>query len=229
MIGQEPLLSLRGASVLRGKNLILENLDLNINSNELILLTGPNGGGKSTLLQTLAGLLPLSNGKLFHNEKIVRDDEGRHAMSGGAIGWCPQTGGSTPCSTVEEHLRTVLSLYEKSLTKDAETELLIEWGLDHRRHDRIANLSGGLRRRLEVASAIAVGESASEPIPILLDEPSVGLDKKGRETLISSISDRISNFIIARDEKPQILFDNSNITKSNQPHLLGRPVVVPNS
>lgn len=187
MIGQEPLLSLRGASVLRGKNLILENLDLNINSNELILLTGPNGGGKSTLLQTLAGLLPLSNGKLFHNEKIVRDDEGRHAMSGGAIGWCPQTGGSTPCSTVEEHLRTVLSLYEKSFTKDAETELLIEWGLDHRRHDRIANLSGGLRRRLEVASAIAVGESASEPIPILLDEPSVGLDKKGRETLISSI------------------------------------------
>ena len=47
--------------------------------------------------------------------------------------------------------------------------------------------------------------------------------------MISSISDKISNFIIAKDEKPHIRCDNSSITKSNQPHLLGRPVVVPNS
>ena len=49
------------------------------------------------------------------------------------------------------------------------------------------------------------------------------------QTLISSISDKISSFIIAKEVKPQIRLDNSNITKSNQPHLLGRPVVVPNS
>ena len=187
MDGQDSLLSLKAISVLRGNNLVLEKLDFNVNSGDLILLTGPNGGGKSTLLQTLAGLLPLSEGELLHNGELIRDAEGRHAMSGGTIGWCPQSGGSTACSTVEEHLRTILSLYEKSFSEEAETELLEEWGLDHRRHDRIANLSGGLRRRLEVASAIAVGESSSKPIPILLDEPSVGLDEMGRNTLISSI------------------------------------------
>ena len=187
MDGQDSLLSLRAISVLRGNNLVLEKVDLNIYSGDLILLTGPNGGGKSTLLQTLAGLLPLSEGELLHNGKLIRDSEGRHAMSGGTIGWCPQLGGCTSSSTVEEHLRTILSMYEKSFSEEAETELLVEWGLDHRRHDRIANLSGGLRRRLEVASAIAVGESSLEPIPILLDEPSVGLDEKGRNTLISSI------------------------------------------
>ena len=180
MDGQDSLLSLRAISVLRGNNLVLEKIDLNIYSGDLILLTGPNGGGKSTLLQTLTGLLPLSAGELLHNGKLIRDSEGRHAMFGGTIGWCPQLGGCTSSSTVEEHLRTILSMYEKSFSEEAETELLVEWGLDHRRHDRIANLSGGLRRRLEVASAIAVGESSLEPIPILLDEPSVGLDEKGR-------------------------------------------------
>ena len=187
MDGQDPLLCLQGASVLRGSNLVLEKLDLKIYPGELIFLTGPNGGGKSTLLQTLAGLLPLSTGELLHDGELVRDSDGRHSMSGGAIGWCPQMGGTTSCSTVEEHLRTILSLYGKKFSRDAETELLTEWGLDHRRHDRIANLSGGLRRRLEVASAIAVGESSIKPISILLDEPSVGLDDRGRETLIKSI------------------------------------------
>ena len=187
MDGQAPLLSLKGASVLRGRNRVLENLDFNVHSNELILLTGPNGGGKSTLLQSLAGLHPLSSGELIHGGNIIRDSDGRHAMSGGEIGWCPQSAGSTPCSTVEEHLRTALSLNGRKFTEDAETETLAEWGLDHRRHDRVANLSGGLRRRLEVASAIAIGDTSLESIPILLDEPSVGLDERGMETLISSI------------------------------------------
>ncbi len=187
MNGQDPLLRLEGASVFRGRNLVLENLNFKVHSNELILLTGPNGGGKSTLLQSLAGLHPLNRGELFHEDTKIRDSDGRHAMSGGIIGWCPQSAGSTACSTVEEHLRTALQLYGRSFTSEGETDTLVEWGLDHRRHDRVANLSGGLRRRLEVASAIAIGDASPNPIAILLDEPSVGLDEKGMETLITSI------------------------------------------
>jgi ABC-type multidrug transport system ATPase subunit len=187
MDGQDSLLSLRGVSVRRGRNLVLENLDFMVKPGEFILLTGPNGSGKSTLLQALAGLLPLSTGELYHDNNKIRDSDGRHAFSTNIIGWCPQGSSSTSCSTVEEHLRTILSLNGISLTNDKETELLIEWGLDHRRHDRIVNLSGGLRRRLEVASAIAIGEGASKIVPILLDEPSVGLDEKGRNTLVSAI------------------------------------------
>lgn len=188
-----PLLALEKATVLRGRLAVLEEFDFQLHPGERCTIIGPNGSGKSTLLRSLVGLLPLRTGTLFHGKQSIRDQDGRHAFRTESIGWCPQSAGTTPAATPLEHLQTTLQMHGAKMEDDALIEVLNHWGLDHRRHDRIAWLSGGLRRRLEVASAFIVAETSTSPVPIILDEPSEGLDEPGVEILLNKIQDAVNS------------------------------------
>ena len=188
-----PLLALEKATVLRGRLAILEEFDFKLQTGEKCTIIGPNGSGKSTLLRTLAGHLPLRSGVLLHGNRSIRDQDGRHAFQTKQIGWCPQSAGTTPAATPLEHLRTTLRMHGTKMTDEDLIEVLKHWGLDHRRHDRIAWLSGGLQRRLEVASAFIIAETSTSPIPVLLDEPSEGLDEPGVEILLDMIQNIVKS------------------------------------
>jgi ABC-type multidrug transport system ATPase subunit len=98
-------------------------------------------------------------------------------------------GNSTcPEQTVDEHLTLCLRLNKFDVEESARTNLLSYFGLSQRRHDRIGWLSGGLRRRLNLAAAFGPALASSEPIIILLDEPSVGLDDAAILKLHESIN-----------------------------------------
>ncbi|DAC25132.1 MAG TPA: ATP-binding cassette domain-containing protein [Candidatus Thalassarchaeaceae archaeon] len=202
-----PLLALERATVLRGRLTILEEFDFKLHPGERCTVIGPNGSGKSTLLRSLAGLLPLRSGVLFHGNRSIRDQDGRHAFQTEQIGWCPQSAGTTPSATPLEHLQTTLQMHGAKMEEEELIAVLNHWGLDHRRHDRIAWLSGGLRRRLEVASAFIVAETSTSPVPVLLDEPSEGLDEPGVEILLNKIQDTVNSghSVIVATHDPRLI------------------------
>ena len=135
---EAPLLALEKATVLRGRLAVLEEFDFKLYAGERCTIIGPNGSGKSTLLRSLAGLLPLRTGVLFHGNHSIRDQDGRHAFRTNPIGWCPQSAGTTSAATPIEHLRTTLQMHGAKMEDENLIEGLNHWGLDHRRHDRIA-------------------------------------------------------------------------------------------
>ena len=162
------LLHVEALTVRRGTRNVLENLNMKIESGNCIVLTGENGSGKSTLLEAVAGILPIQSGKV----SIVRP-----------FGLTLQSGGMNGDELVYERTNYAA---EASGVKDA-VGLLKHWKLEHRSHDRIGHLSGGLCRRLAVLQGLmpAYGD---QPRLCILDEPSEGLDDNSVDTLLTDIA-----------------------------------------
>ncbi len=204
-----PLLRLESLVVHRGSRKVLKGADLDVNEGEVVALLGPNGSGKTTVIWSAAGLLPLREGRLLHRIGDVLSEvrRGRDGLHGNAapFGLCIQQGGSCEEETVDEHLSLALSLNGIEVTDAARAKWLDHWGLGHRRHDRIGWLSGGLRRRLEAASALAPAMASERPMAVLLDEPSEGLDEDGvktlRETITAAASSGAGVLLATHDER----------------------------
>ena len=157
-------------------------IDFAVSKAEIFGLLGPNGGGKTTLFRLLATLLPLQSG----SASILGLDLGSkpHAIRQ-LIGVTFQSPSIDGKLTVAENLRTQANLYglaghPADLRID---ELLQRLGLADRRHDRADSLSGGLKRRVEVAKSLL-----HRPSVLLLDEPSTGLDPGARHDLWEYLS-----------------------------------------
>jgi ABC-2 type transport system ATP-binding protein len=142
----------------------LRGVSLQATRGELVAIIGPNGAGKTTLLSILAG--------------IQKADSGSASHSPGEVGWVPQQPALYTKLTVAENLRLFARL-EKCPDVDGVVErMLAQTGLDERRDDPVAELSGGNRQRVN----IAIGLLAA-PEVLLLDEPSAALDPRQRERL----------------------------------------------
>ena len=162
------LLHVEALTVRRGTRTVLENFNMEIESGNCIILTGDNGSGKSTLIESIAGIIPVQSGKVT----IQRP-----------FGLTLQSGGINGDELVDERLEYAS---QASGVEDA-SELLNHWNLEHRSHDRIGQLSGGLYRRLAVLQGL-MPAYGNQPRICLLDEPSEGLDDDSVVTLLTDIA-----------------------------------------
>jgi ABC-2 type transport system ATP-binding protein len=161
----------------------LSDLNLQVNAGEIFGLLGPNGSGKSTLFRILSTLMAPSGGraKIAEFDVTSQPDEVRRR-----IGVVFQSQSLDKKLTVEENLRSQGHLFGLSGSKlrNRIEEVLSRLGLASRRHDLVEALSGGLRRRVEIAKALL-----HQPPVLLMDEPSTGLDPGARRELWQYIED----------------------------------------
>ena len=181
------MLQAAGIEVHRGSRVVLKDTDFRLKRGEVVVLAGPNGSGKTTLLESCAGILPLTSGSVIwrmdDEERVVRDSDGRRNEPP-PMGLTLQSDGMCGEETVEERLQVSLSVSGRSSDENTVSQMLSEWGLEHRRADRVSQLSGGQRRRLAVLCGLAPAALSADSRVVLLDEPSEGLDESGRALLV---------------------------------------------
>jgi len=151
---------------------VVDNVSLTIEPGEVVGLLGPNGAGKTTTFYLLVGLIhPESGHVTLDGTDMTTVPLYQRARSG--IGYLPQEPSVFRGLTVEENIMAVLELQPLSRLERQRraTELLAEFGLDRFRQRRTPSLSGGERRRVEIARALA-----ASPTFLLLDEPFTGID-----------------------------------------------------
>ncbi|QTR54422.1 LPS export ABC transporter ATP-binding protein [Thiothrix unzii] len=152
---------------------ILKGVDLYINNAEVVGLLGPNGAGKTTCFYMIVGLVGADEGQVLLNGKDITDAP-MHQRAREGIGYLAQEASIFRKLTVQENLMAVLEM-RKDLNRQQRLakadSLLEEFQLTHLRNSLGISLSGGERRRAEIARALA-----TEPAFILLDEPFAGVD-----------------------------------------------------
>jgi lipopolysaccharide export system ATP-binding protein len=159
--------------------LVVDNVDIHIETGEVVGLLGPNGAGKTTTFYMIVGLVKPLRGQVFLNQKnITRWPMYQRARQG--IGYLPQEASVFRRLTVEENLRLVLEMRGMTKKQQSETidQLLSELHMNDKRRSMGSTLSGGERRRVEIARALA-----TNPKFILLDEPFTGIDPRTIEEL----------------------------------------------
>ena len=180
---------------------VVDDISLTVNSSEIVGLLGPNGAGKTTSFHMIVGLIPCDKGEILLDEQDLSllPMEKRARLG---LGYLPQESSIFRKLTVEENILAVLEL-RKNLSKKAARQraeaLLHEFHVSHLRDSLGLSLSGGERRRVEIARALA-----TDPQFLLLDEPFAGIDP-------ISISDiqRITSYL--REKGIGILITDHNV------------------
>lgn len=152
---------------------VVKNLSLEVSSGEVVGLLGPNGAGKTTAFYMIVGLVPTDAGRiLIDDQDISKLPVHRRARLG--VGYLPQEASVFRKLSVEDNIRAILEVRDE-LSRDKQDEmleqLLDELHIGHIRNSIGQSLSGGERRRVEIARALA-----AEPEFMLLDEPFAGVD-----------------------------------------------------
>ena len=166
--------------VLRTENLVkkyssrtvVKNVSVDVSQGEIVGLLGPNGAGKTTSFYMIVGLITPNEGKIFLDDvEITKDPVYRRAQKG--IGYLPQEASVFRKLSVEDNIRCVLEMTNlpKAVQRERTEQLLQEFGLVKIRKSLGIQLSGGERRRTEIARTLAI-----DPKFILLDEPFAGVD-----------------------------------------------------
>ena len=151
---------------------VVKDVSLNVSSGEVVGLLGPNGAGKTTCFYMIVGLVAVDGGRIFVDGRdISRMPMHQRARLG--LSYLPQEASVFRKLTVEENIRAVLELQGLPEAKILErlAQLLRDLNIAHLRQATALSLSGGERRRVEIARALA-----TQPSFILLDEPFAGID-----------------------------------------------------
>lgn len=155
-----------------GKRTVVNDVSIYVRQGEIVGLLGPNGAGKTTTFYMTTGLVTANSGKIFLNdEEITKYPVFRRAKRG--IGYLAQEASVFRKMTVEDNISSILEMtnFSKEYQKEKLETLIAEFNLGHVRKNIGDRLSGGERRRTEIARCLAI-----EPKFIMLDEPFAGVD-----------------------------------------------------
>lgn len=184
-----------------GDRSVVNDISFNIKKGEVVCLLGPNGAGKTTTFYMVVGLVKPNSGKILLDGKDITSSPMNIRAKAG-VGYLPQEASIFRKLTVEDNIKLVLEMNEK-LTVDEKKrkleELLTEFGILRLRSYAAVSLSGGERRRVEIARALA-----ASPDFMLLDEPFAGIDP----IAIGEIKDNIKK--ISEDKGLGVLITDHN-------------------
>ena len=172
LISENRGLQARGIGKNFGNKRVVRNVSIGVRRGEAVGLLGPNGAGKTTTFYMLSGLMQADEGSIFLDGNDVTETP-LYQRARLGIGYLPQESSIFRGLSVEKNIRAVLEITESNadLRDSMLEELLAEFGIGHLRNTPSINLSGGERRRLEIARALA-----ARPSFLLLDEPLAGID-----------------------------------------------------
>jgi lipopolysaccharide export system ATP-binding protein len=206
------------------KRPVLRNVSIAVQRGEAVGLLGPNGAGKTTCFYIITGLIAADYGSILLDGHDITDlPMYRRARLG--IGYLPQEASIFRGMTVEQNIRAVLEVVERDRDKRAQMldDLLAEFSITHLRRAPALSLSGGERRRCEIARALA-----SQPHFILLDEPLAGIDPialSDIRDLVSHLKDRGIGVLITDHNVRETLdiVDRAYIIHNGQVLMEGKP------
>jgi lipopolysaccharide export system ATP-binding protein len=161
----------------------VDGVSFDVSPGEIVGLLGPNGAGKSTTFRMACGLIAPTEGRIYLRDEDVTEWP-MYLRAQHGLGYLPQDQSIFSKLSVEDNIFAITELRGESKSEAADRidRLLFDFGLDDKRHQQSGSLSGGERRRLEIARSLA-----SDPEILLLDEPFTGIDP----TTIHSIQDII--------------------------------------
>ncbi|MES2206437.1 MAG: LPS export ABC transporter ATP-binding protein [Pseudomonadota bacterium] len=216
-----------------GDRTILKNISLTVREGEVVGLLGPNGAGKTTCFYLIAGLLPVQVGEVSLQGKVIThwsiDARGDAGMA-----YLPQEASVFRDLTVEDNLKVVLELRKVPVKEHEEKmdTLLNELHIQGIRKQKGRSLSGGERRRVEIARALAMS-----PKIVLLDEPFAGVDPlavQDIQNIIRYLKTRGLGVLITDHnvretlgicDRASILYDGEVLAEGEPSHLVDHPSV----
>lgn len=177
----EKLLEVNDLTKSFDKKCVVNHIDFDINEGEILCLLGPNGAGKSTTIHMLSGIMTRDSGVISYYHQDIQKDIRSYQQN---LGFVPQDIALYEELTAQQNITFFASLYglkAQELTKAVEAALEFS-GLHKRKDDKVKTFSGGMKRRLNIACAIA-----HHPRFVIMDEPTVGIDPQSRNHILSSI------------------------------------------
>ncbi len=216
-----------------GKRTVVKDVSINVSQGEIVGLLGPNGAGKTTSFYMIVGLIKPNGGKIFlDNKEITTEPMYRRAKFG--VGYLPQEASVFRQMSVEDNIKSVMEVrgFDKKYQKEKLESLIDEFGLGHIRKSLGIQLSGGERRRTEIARALAV-----DPKFILLDEPFAGVDPIAVEDIqgiVATLKNKNIGILITDHnvdetlsitDRAYLLYDGKILEQGTPEHLAADPEV----
>ncbi|MBO5827566.1 MAG: LPS export ABC transporter ATP-binding protein [Paludibacteraceae bacterium] len=216
-----------------GQRTVANNVSINVKQGEIVGLLGPNGAGKTTTFYMTTGLIVPNAGKIFLNEEeITKYPVYKRAQKG--IGYLAQEPSVFRKMSVEDNIRSVLEMtnFSKEYQQEKLENLISEFNLSHVRKNLGDRLSGGERRRTEIARCLAI-----EPKFIMLDEPFAGVDpiavqdiqeivwKLKEKNIGILITDHNVDETLSITDRAYLLFDGKILFQGTSEELAQNPIV----
>ena len=169
----KPTLVVKNISKTFGKRVVLDKINFELNQSEIFGVLGPNGSGKTTIFNSIMGIIRADYGEIYINNINVNDLPIHERASKFKIGYIPQNSSVFMGLDCGENITAIAEILikEKSLRRQRVDDLLAEFNLDHLKNVKAKNLSGGERKRLCIAMSLV-----NEPKLLLMDEPFAALD-----------------------------------------------------